>query len=137
MWTVGLTLEIHVTKAVFSNYYGVVWTGPESRFTLKQYAFFVLFFVRMPVLYERLGIPGRVLSSLFFLCLSLGGVSSLVAMIELPVHTLEEFKNATISAHFELILSLGKTPSGKSHHHRDVIIFEKYRFPIFFFPSTR
>jgi len=96
VWTVGLTLEIHVTKAVFSNYYGVVWTGPESRFTLKQYAFFVLFFVRMPVLYERLGIPGRVLSSLFFLCLSLGGVSSLVAMIELPVHTLEEMRGVLV-----------------------------------------
>ena len=50
----------------------------------------------MPVLYERLGIPGRILSSLFFLCLSLGGVSSLVAMIELPVHTLEEMRGALI-----------------------------------------
>lgn len=46
----------------------------------------------MPVLYKELGIPGRVLSSLFFLCLSLGGISSLVAMIELPVHTLEEMR---------------------------------------------
>jgi len=51
-----------------------------------------LTFLWMPVLYERLGIPGRILSSLFFLCLSLGGVSSLVAMIELPVHTLEEMR---------------------------------------------
>ncbi|KAJ7361899.1 hypothetical protein OS493_014545 [Desmophyllum pertusum] len=51
-----------------------------------------LTFLWMPVLYEPLGIAGRVLSSLFFLCLSLGGISSLVAMIELPVHTLEEMR---------------------------------------------
>ena len=50
----------------------------------------------MPVLYEQLGIPGRVLSSLFFLCLALGGISSLVAMIELPVHTLEEMRGTLI-----------------------------------------
>ena len=55
----------------------------------------------MPVLYERLRIPGRVLSSLFFLCLSLGGVSSLVAMIELPVHTLEEMRGALLCVIFE------------------------------------
>lgn len=51
----------------------------------------------MPVLYEQLGIPGRVLSALFFLCLALGGISSLVAMIELPVHTLEEMRGTGIA----------------------------------------
>ena len=53
----------------------------------------VLFiFSRMPVLYSELGIPGRLLSSLFFLCLSLAGVTSLVALLELPIHTLEEMR---------------------------------------------
>ena len=55
--------------------------------------FVSLFFFRMPVLYEELGVPGRVLSCLFFLCLSLAGISSLVAMFELPVHTLEEMRS--------------------------------------------
>ena len=59
--------------------------------------FFLIFFtclsfVRMPVLYEHLGTSGRVLSSLFFLCLSLGGITSLLAMIELPVRTLQEMQ---------------------------------------------
>lgn len=44
------------------------------------------------MLYGELGVAGRVLSSLFFLCLSLAGVSSLVALIELPVHTLDEMR---------------------------------------------
>ena len=47
----------------------------------------------MPVLYQELGIPGRVLSCLFFLCISLAGISSLVAVLELPVHTLEEMQS--------------------------------------------
>lgn len=51
-----------------------------------------LTFLWMPVLYKQLGIPGRVLSSLFFLCLSLGGITSLLAMIELPVRTLQEMQ---------------------------------------------
>lgn len=54
--------------------------------------FTFLSFVRMPVLYEHLGTSGRVLSSLFFLCLSLGGITSLLAMIELPVRTLQEMQ---------------------------------------------
>ena len=59
--------------------------------------FFLIFFtflsfVRMPVLYEQLETSGRVLSSLFFLCLSLGGITSLLAMIELPVRTLQEMQ---------------------------------------------
>ena len=80
----------------------------ECRFVLKYliknlFDFFCAVFVfRMPVLYERLGIPGRILSSLFFLCLSLGGVSSLVAMIELPVHTLEEMRGALVCVIREL-----------------------------------
>ena len=45
------------------------------------------------MLYSGLGIPGRILSSLFFLCLSLAGVTSLVALLELPIHTLEEMKS--------------------------------------------
>lgn len=54
--------------------------------------FTFLSFVRMPVLYEQLETSGRVLSSLFFLCLSLGGITSLLAMIELPVRTLQEMQ---------------------------------------------
>ena len=54
--------------------------------------FTFLSFVRMPVLYDQLGTSGRVLSSLFFLCLSLGGITSLLAMIELPVRTLQEMQ---------------------------------------------
>ena len=48
---------------------------------------------RMPVLYKELGVPGRVLSCLFFLCLALAGVSSLIAVLELPVLTLEEMRS--------------------------------------------
>ena len=47
----------------------------------------------MPVLYHELGVPGRVLSCLFFLSLALAGISSLVAILELPVHTLEEMRS--------------------------------------------
>ena len=47
----------------------------------------------MPVLYKELGVPGRVLSCLFFLCLALAGVSSLIAVLELPVLTLEEMRS--------------------------------------------
>ncbi|CAH3171060.1 unnamed protein product [Porites lobata] len=51
-----------------------------------------LTFLWMPVLYKELGVPGRVLSCLFFLCLALAGVSSLIAVLELPVLTLEEMR---------------------------------------------
>ena len=52
-----------------------------------------LIFSRMPVLYSELRIPGRILSCLFFLCLSLAGGTSLVALLELPIHTLEEMRS--------------------------------------------
>lgn len=58
----------------------------------------------MPVLYQELGIPGRVLSCLLFLCISLAGISSLVAILELPVHTLEEMQSKfSLQSHFLLV----------------------------------
>ena len=77
----------------------------------------------MPVLYERLGIPGRVLSSLFFLCLSLGGVSSLVAMIELPVHTLEEMRGALLCVIFESLAHTRGHVSGTRSKDSAVLVY--------------
>lgn len=91
---ISLLSAITLYSTVFSTKIeeGVNQTEIARLLREDGYANTGLTFLWMPVLYERLGIPGRVLSSLFFLCLSLGGVSSLVAMIELPVHTLEEMR---------------------------------------------
>ena len=89
--------------SVFSH----VWIWPTLALTASTFSckifclifvFVFLIFSRMPVLYSELGVPGRILSSLFFLCLSLAGVTSLVALLELPIHTLEEMKSGFFSA---------------------------------------
>ena len=49
---------------------------------------------RMPVLFHKIPHIGRLLGVLFFLCLSLAGVSSLVATLELAVHNVEDMKGA-------------------------------------------
>lgn len=50
-----------------------------------------LTFIWIPVLFSSLGTFGRVLSILFFLCLSCAGVTSLISNMELVCHTLEDF----------------------------------------------
>ena len=45
---------------------------------------------RMPLLYGSLT-GGRFLTILFFLCISLAGLSSLIALLEQAVHVLEDF----------------------------------------------
>jgi len=41
----------------------------------------------------------------------------------------EEFQNATITGHFGFVLE--KTPAGKSHNYREVIVYEKLHFQMF------
>jgi len=48
-------------------------------------------FFRIPVLFATLNTFGRVLSIMFFLCLSFAGVTSLISNMELVAHTLEDF----------------------------------------------
>ncbi|KAL4217803.1 hypothetical protein ACF0H5_022542 [Mactra antiquata] len=50
-----------------------------------------LTFIWIPVLFETIGIFGRVLAVLFFLCLSFAGVTSLMSNFELSTKTLEDF----------------------------------------------
>lgn len=40
---------------------------------------------------SRLGIVGRILCAMFFLCLSFAGVSSMIAYIELTARTIQDF----------------------------------------------
>ena len=42
---------------------------------------------------------------------------------------MEEFKDATITGHFEFVVK--KPQAGKSRDYRDVIVFEKLRFQMF------
>lgn len=44
----------------------------------------------MPLLYGSLS-GGRVLAVLFFFCITLAGLSSLISILELCVHVLEDF----------------------------------------------
>ena len=95
---VSTILEFYPSKQVISiSSILSTYVFSNGRFNLFfGFSFSVLFFIfsRMPVLYSELGIPaGRILSSLFFLCLSLAGVTSLVALLELPIHTLEEMRS--------------------------------------------
>ncbi|KAK6960043.1 sodium-dependent transporter, partial [Biomphalaria glabrata] len=50
-----------------------------------------LTFIWIPVLFESVGVFGRVLACLFFLCLSLAGLTSIIASFELFTHTLVDF----------------------------------------------
>lgn len=45
---------------------------------------------RMPLLYNSIN-GGRFLCALFFLCLTLAGISSLVSILEIAVHALNDF----------------------------------------------
>ena len=47
-------------------------------------------FSRMPLLYGSID-GGRVLAVLFFICITLAGLSSLISILELCVHVLEDF----------------------------------------------
>ncbi|VDM31698.1 unnamed protein product [Hydatigera taeniaeformis] len=50
-----------------------------------------LTFTWIPVLMSRLGVAGRVLCALFFLCLSFAGVTSMIGYIELTARTIQDF----------------------------------------------
>lgn len=50
-----------------------------------------LTFIWIPVLFSTLGTFGRVLSILFFTCLSFAGITSLISNMELVTHTLQDF----------------------------------------------
>ncbi|VDD74022.1 unnamed protein product [Mesocestoides corti] len=50
-----------------------------------------LSFTWIPVLMSRLGIAGRILCGLFFLCLSFAGVTSMIGYIELTARTIQDF----------------------------------------------
>ncbi|XP_067046195.1 uncharacterized sodium-dependent transporter YocR-like [Acropora muricata] len=91
---ISLLSAIMLYSTVFSTKMkeGVNQTEIATLLTEDGYANTGLTFQWMPVLYSELGIPGRILSCLFFLCLSLAGVTSLVALLELPIHTLEEMR---------------------------------------------
>lgn len=57
-----------------------------------------LFMFRIPVLFSTIGTFGRILCVLFFACLSIAGVTSLVANMEMVTHTLYDFGgNVTFS----------------------------------------
>lgn len=43
------------------------------------------------MLMSRLGVAGRVLCGLFFLCLSFAGVTSMIGYIELTARTIQDF----------------------------------------------
>ena len=47
----------------------------------------------MPLLYGSID-GGRVLAVIFFICITLAGLSSLVAMLEQSIHVLEDFGGA-------------------------------------------
>lgn len=91
---VSLVSALTLYSTVFSTKMGEGANRTEIAQLLRKdgYANTGLTFLWMPVLYEQLETSGRVLSSLFFLCLSLGGITSLLAMIELPVRTLQEMQ---------------------------------------------
>lgn len=46
----------------------------------------------MPLLYNSLGAVGPFLCALFFICLALAGLSSLISIMELAVHTLQDME---------------------------------------------
>ncbi|KAA0184597.1 Sodium dependent neurotransmitter transporter [Fasciolopsis buskii] len=50
-----------------------------------------LTFTWIPVLFSKVGIFGRVLCSLFFLCLSFAGISSLIAEVQVYIVTIKDF----------------------------------------------
>lgn len=50
-----------------------------------------LTFIWIPVLFSTIGTFGRILCVLFFACLSIAGVTSLVANVEMVTHTLYDF----------------------------------------------
>lgn len=91
---ISLLSAIMLYSTVFSTKMkeGINQTEIATLLTDDGYANTGLTFQWMPVLYSELRIPGRILSCLFFLCLSLAGVTSLVALLELPIRTLEEMR---------------------------------------------
>ena len=49
----------------------------------------------MPLLFENIG-GGRVLAVAFFLCLTLAGLSSLISLMELPIHVLTDLNSKEV-----------------------------------------
>jgi len=49
-----------------------------------------LTFIWMPILFRSINV-GQFLCAIFFLCITLAGLSSLISLVELPVHALADF----------------------------------------------
>lgn len=61
----------------------------------------------MPVLFQHIGDKsGRFLAIAFFLCLTLAGLSSLISLLELSIHTLTDFGGGCHSLYLGHCLNL-------------------------------
>ncbi|VDD74023.1 unnamed protein product [Mesocestoides corti] len=92
---VSLTCGLTIFATVFST---LIQTSPTL--TIPQIVALMkesgpgstgLTFTWIPVLMSKLGVMGRILCGLFFLCLSFAGVSSMIAYIELTARTIQDF----------------------------------------------
>ncbi|KAH9284010.1 putative sodium-dependent transporter [Echinococcus granulosus] len=92
---VSLTCGLTIFATVFST---LIQTSPTL--TMPQIIAIMkesgpgstgLTFTWIPLLMSKLGIMGRVLCGLFFLCLSFAGISSMIAYIELTARTIQDF----------------------------------------------
>ncbi|VDK37142.1 unnamed protein product [Taenia asiatica] len=92
---VSLTCGLTIFATVFST---LIQTSPTL--TIPQIVAIMkesgpgstgLTFTWIPVLMSKLGILGRILCALFFLCLSFAGVSSMIAYVELTARTIQDF----------------------------------------------
>ncbi|VDK37141.1 unnamed protein product [Taenia asiatica] len=92
---VSLTCGLTIFATVFST---LIQTSPTL--TIPQIVEIMkesgpgstgLTFTWIPVLMSKLGVMGRILCGLFFLCLSFAGISSMIAYIELTARTIQDF----------------------------------------------
>ncbi|CAI8024003.1 Uncharacterized sodium-dependent transporter HI_0736, partial [Geodia barretti] len=90
---VSLLCGITVFATVFSVQYQENVPLAEVVETLKTNgeANTGLTFIWMPVLFDNIGSGGRFLAIAFFFCLSLAGLSSLISLLELSIHTITDF----------------------------------------------
>lgn len=70
----------------------------------------ISFRYRIPVLMSKLGTMGRILCGLFFICLSSGGLSSMISFLELTVGVIQNFGGTHDSL-------CHRRPRHHHHHH--------------------
>ncbi|RTG88049.1 uncharacterized protein DC041_0001996 [Schistosoma bovis] len=90
-YSIGRFTRNSVTLA-FCKFFG------QKFFWLGGWMVAVVFFVRIPVLFSKVGIFGRVLCALFFLCLVFAGISSLLSLTQVHVLAMKDF-NALKRSH--------------------------------------